>query len=437
MATGRMAFGANTSAMMFDAILHKAPTTAVRLNPQLPAELERIIDKSLEKDAALRYQTAADLLSDLKRLRRDSSSAKVGAASPRPASAAAKGNAWKLGAVAKGGTRDPEAYQLYLKGDYAWEKRTQDSLEKSKDFFNQATERDPNYAMAYLGLAEYYYVVTEYSPISNSEAMPRARAAAEKALQLDDTLAPAHAILGGVHENMFEWDESEKEFKRALDLNPDDANTHGWYAILLSQLGRSSEAIAEAKRATILEPMNLKHIDTLGVVYAHARQYGLAAEEHNKALEMDPNYAPSVNNLAGVYWSSHQYDRWLQQWRKGATLNGDKEDLAIAEEAARVYAKSGYTAAFRRTVELETDLARRRYVDRQASPTTMRCWAKRIRPSPCSRRLTQKNQTLWGTSRSNRQWITFAPIRVMRPCSRKWGYRSSCSSPKTFIRATS
>jgi eukaryotic-like serine/threonine-protein kinase len=522
MATGRMAFSANTSALMFDAILHKAPTSVVRLNPELPPELERIISKSLEKDPTLRYQNAADLLSDLKRLRRDSSSAKIEAAasSPKPVPAMKFQRWWAAVAVAvlvliggaiwfgltnrgastevssvavlpfanqaasadteylsdgitqsliddlsrlpkltvvprssvfrykgkepdpqqiakelkvdavvtgrvlqrgdelsvsaelidarsnrnlwgdqydrkladllavqhdisgaisarlrehlsggssqasvKGGTADPEAYQLYLKGIYYWEKRTSDSLEKSKDYFNQAIQRDPNYALAYAGLADYYYVVPEYAPVSNAEAMPKARAAAEKAVALDDTLAEAHAVLAGVLESDFQWEASEREFRRALELKPDDTRTMNWYALLLSQLARYDEAISQAKQAIVLEPLNLKYNDTLGIVHRSARQYSQAEEQFKKTLEMDPNYAAAVGNLALTHKELHQYELWLEEWKKAALLNGDQEELAIAEEAARLYPKSGYLGTVKRIIDLYRQRAKRQYVD--------------------------------------------------------------------------
>jgi serine/threonine protein kinase/Tfp pilus assembly protein PilF len=521
MATGRMAFSANTSALMFDAILHKDPTAPVRLNPELPAELERIIGKSLEKDATLRYQNAADLLSDLKRLRRDSSSAKVSVAASGPAAVAAKQVPWKLAAVAvvvlvlaaagwfgwksrgatnevssvavlpftnqsgspdteylsdgiteslindlsklpklavmsrssvfhykgpdvnpqavakdlkveavvtgralqrgdqlvisaelidarsnrnlwgerydrkmadlvavqqeisgaiaarlrerlsgeaakpaaKGGTRDPEAYQLYLKGQYYYEKRTRDSLEKANDYFNQAIQKDPGYAMAWAGLAADYYVLPDYAPVSNAEAMPKARAAAEKALALDNTLAEPHAVLAGIHNSLFEWDAAEQEFRRAIELNPSDANTLNWYAFFLSQEGRHSEAIAKEKRAIELEPLNLKYNDSLSAMYRNAGQYELAFDQARKTLEMDPSYVSAVRNLSEACAALHQYDLWLENWKKAATLMNDHDDLEIAEEAARVYAKSGYQAAIRRIIELQLQLAKRRYVD--------------------------------------------------------------------------
>ncbi len=523
MATGRMAFSANTSALMFDAILHKAPTAAVRLNPELPEELERIISKSLEKDPSLRYQNAADLLSDLKRLRRDSSSARVSVALPSsPETTSRKRSPWKIAAVAavavlvlagaswfglrshdatnqissiavlpftnqsgsgdteylsdgiteslindlsklpqlavmsrssvfhyKGrdaepravakdlkvdavitgrvlqhgdqlvvsaelidgrsnrnlwgdrydrkmadlvavqqeissaiaarlrerlsgdtakptltaGTRDPEAYQLYLKGEYYFEKRTADSLQKANEYFNQAIQKYPGYAMAWAGLAAEYYVLPDYAPVSNAEAMPKARAAAEKALALDDTLAEAHGVLAGVHNALFEWEAAEREFRRTLELSPNDANTRNWYAFLLSQQGRSSEAIAEAKRAIALEPLNLKYNDSLSAMYRSGRQYELAAEQARKTLEMDTNYASAVSNLSEAAAAQHQYALWLENWKKAATLANDPKELKVAEESAGVYAKSGYAAALRRIIDLKIQLAKQRYVD--------------------------------------------------------------------------
>ena len=157
--------------------------------------------------------------------------------------------------------------------------------------------------MAYVGLADLYYAWpdTGPAPIPNSEAAPKARAAAEKALALDDTLAEPHVVLGGAYGSFFEWDRAEREFRRALELNPNEANAHHWYAFLLKQMGRSDEAMAEVKRAAELEPLNLKFSDSVGVMYRRSGQYDKAIEHFKKVLEMDPNYASAVEDLAFTY----------------------------------------------------------------------------------------------------------------------------------------
>jgi tetratricopeptide (TPR) repeat protein len=217
--------------------------------------------------------------------------------------------------------------------------------------------------MPYVGLADLYYALPDNAPVPASEAMPKARAAAEKALAIDDTLAEPHAVLGGVYAISFEWDRAEREFKRALELNPDEANVHHWYAYLLLSLGRPAEALAQAKRAAELEPLNLKYSDSVAVMYRDAGQYDQAIEGFKKNLEMDPNYGPSVGNLADTYRMTQHYDLWLQNWGKAAALWKDNEDLAMAEEAARVYAKSGYQAAMKKILEMQLQLTKRRYVD--------------------------------------------------------------------------
>jgi serine/threonine-protein kinase len=214
-----------------------------------------------------------------------------------------------------------------------------------------------------VGLASYYYVVPEYSPISNAEAMPKAKAASEKALQLDSTSAEAHAVLAGVHASLLEWEAAEHEFKRALELNPNDANAFGWYAFLLVQEGRFSEAIDQANRAFQLEPLNVLRSVNVAFMYSNARRYDEALEHFNKALELDPGYSTARFNLAINYRAMGKYDLWLEEWKKGATLDSDREELAMAEEAARVYSKLGYPAAVTRMIEMRKQLGKRRYVD--------------------------------------------------------------------------
>jgi serine/threonine protein kinase/TolB-like protein/Tfp pilus assembly protein PilF len=265
--------------------------------------------------------------------------------------------------VAKGGTSDPEAYQLYLKGRYYWEKRTQESLEKAKDYFNQAIEKDPNYALPYVGLADYYYVLSDYAPVSAVELAPKERAAAQKALAIDDTLAEAHAVLAGADQDLWEWDAAEREFRRALELDPNNSNAHHWYGLYLARVGRREQALAQIKRALEVDPLNLTFNTSLASGYAGARQYDLALDQFKKTIDIDPNYASAHDNLANSYRAMDKYDLWLEEWKKAASLANDREELAIQQEASRVYAKSGYRATLSRIIELRKQLTQRRYVD--------------------------------------------------------------------------
>ena len=554
MATGTVPFRGDTSALIFQAILDRAPTPPVRLNPDLPPKFEDIVSKALEKDRNLRYQHASDMRTDLQRLKRDTDSSRsaiVAAERDAPVAAQApsrvtvptvadgsassqalvtgshiapavgnrrwivgsalglilvlvgiggflsrsRSNKQEISSVAvlpfvnasndpnteylsdgiteslinnlsqipnlavmsrssvvhykghdvdpqlvtrelkvegvvtgrivqrgdqlivsaelidgrtnhnlwgdqydrklsdvlaiqqeitraisdklrehlsgepkkqavRGGTNDPEAYQFYLKGRYYWEKRTPEALEKARNYFNQAIERDPNYALAYVGLADYYDVLPDYAPASFSETMTKARAAAQKALAIDDMLPEAHATLASSYTSSWDWAAAEREFRRALELNPNYANAHKLYSLYLAMLGRHEEALAEIKRAVELDPLNLKYNDNLGQEYAlGGRQYDLAVEQFKKVIEMDPSFASAHGNLAFIYRETDRHELWLDEWKKAAALSNDKEDKAIADEVAKVYGQSGFHAALVKSVELYKQLAKRRYVD--------------------------------------------------------------------------
>jgi len=261
------------------------------------------------------------------------------------------------------GTADPEAYQLYLKGRYHWEKRTPDDLAKSKAYFNEAIRRDPNYAQAYVGMASYYNVVSDYAPISLAATSPQARAAALKALSMDDSIAEAHAVLASTYENSWQWAAAEREFLRALKLNPNDGTTHEWYGYMLSRLGRHDEALDQYKRALESDPLNLNFNDNVANGYAAARSYQMAIDQYKKTIDLDPTFASAHDNLSHVYRDMGKYDLWFEEEKKSASFANDKELLAIMEEAAKVYAKSGYRTSVARMVELQKQLAERRYVD--------------------------------------------------------------------------
>jgi len=545
MATGKLPFRGDTTALVFQAILDRAPTPPIRLNPDLPLKLEDVINKALEKDRSLRYQHASDMRTDLQRLKRDTDSSRsaivtaesaapempsstlsaktsqthvVGRVSgPSPgnrfrllwiaitvaillASTAAyllrgrsgergissvavlpfvnaskdtdseylsdgiteslinnlsqlpnlsvmsrasvfhykarevdpqivgkelkvqavvtgrivqhgdrliisselidartNRNLWgeqydrsfsdvlavqqditsaisaklrerlsgesKKQLVSKGGTNDPEAYQLYLKGRFYWQKRTQESLEKSKEFFSQAIEKDPNYALAYVGLADYYYVLADYAPVPAAAQTPKARAAAQKALAIDDSLAEAHAVLGGTSQDLWEWDAAEREYQRAIELDPNNSTARHWYGQFLDGMGRFDDALAQYKHALGLDPLNLTLNTNVAGIYEDKGQYDQALDQFKKAFEIDPSFASAHSNLSRLYRNLGKYDLYLEEWRKAATLYKDPDQLSICEEVTRVYAKSGFRAAESRNLDLLKQLAQRRYVD--------------------------------------------------------------------------
>jgi len=519
-ATGRMAFGGSTSALVFDAILHKAPTSPVRLNPDLPAQLEQIINKALEKDPALRYQNAADMLTDLKRLRRDSTSGHTQVGEPARAAAPSrkgliavvmvatvalilagvffwirgqtgneissiavmpfvnsgndpnteylsdgiteslindlsqlpnlsvmarssvfhyKGREVEPATVAKdlkvqalvmgrviqrgdqlivnselidartqrnlwgdqydrkmsdlvavqrdissaitshlrerlagktnaptsrGGTNDPEAYQAYLKGRYYWEKRTRESLEKAKEYFKQAIDKDPAYALAYVGLADTQFVISDYAPVDINETTPKIRAYAEKALALVPDLAEAHTALAGAYWNDWKWDESEREFQKALKLNPNLADAHHWYGLLLAWLGEHpDEAIAQMKRAIELDPLNLRFNSNVAQAYWLARKDQLAIEQLQKTLELDPTFADAHDLLAIIYRSQGKYDLWISERKKTVALTKDQEEMKTVDASEIEYRNSGFRGAMLKIIAMKIDLRKRRYED--------------------------------------------------------------------------
>jgi len=265
--------------------------------------------------------------------------------------------------VAKGGTADPEAYQLYLKGRFYWDKRTPDSLEKARDFFNQAIEKDPNYALAYLGLADYYDVVTEYAPIPVSETLPKARAATQKALAIDDSLAEGHALLGDIFTLQWEWSDAERELKRALELNPNSAHAHKLYWLYLHTVGRHEDALTEIKTALRLDPLNLIYNADLGNEYENRRQYDIAIEQYKKVIEMDPSFAAVHQELGETYRIAGKYDLWLQEWATGVTLAHQPEYVAINKKVAEVYSRSGVPAAYHEWAAQEDELSKHQYED--------------------------------------------------------------------------
>ncbi len=556
MATGVSPFQGNSTALTFVAILHNAPVPPSRIRPDLPVELERIIFKALEKNSEMRYQTAADIRADLKRLRRDSDSSRssvvmpaesgtsqtsysgqrtaastgvsqpvsnpstqsssgstssaeyvvegikrnkrvvllslaavvllaIGAAywtlRPKPLDSLAilpftnmggdpgaeylsdgitesiinnlsqvpklsvrsfssvlhykgkdidpqeAGHALKVQAVLTGrlvhhgnelsidaelidvrdnrqiwgnqynpmvadmasvqeqisreiseklrlqlsgaemhrmmtarNTEDAEAYQMYLQGRYQWNKRSLDGLQQSLDYFQQAIQRDPRYALAYAGQADSYALLADSNVLPVREVLPKLKTAANKALELDDSLAEAHTSLAWAKFHDWDWAGAEKEFKRAIELNTNYTTAHSWYGEDLMVLGRSGEALAEFNRAYELNPLSNVTNLALGYRLYYARQYQPAIGQIQKTLAMDSNFVPAHDYLGRAYEQNGMMKEALAEFRKALDLSeGDTNELAALGQA---YAISHQAAEARKILDQLKERSQQTYV---------------------------------------------------------------------------
>jgi serine/threonine protein kinase/Tfp pilus assembly protein PilF len=471
MATGQQPFSGTTAAVIFDAILNRAPTAPVQLNPAVPPKLEEIINKALEKDCELRYQSAVELRADLMRLKRDTDSGQV-IAKPRPTSPRRRRRKSKQikvlavlpldnlsndptqeyfadgmtevlttglskigalrvisrtsamrykgtnkplpeiareldvdaiveGSVLHAGERvritaqlseaatdqhlwaesyerdlrdvlalqsevaqaiaqqiqvtvtpqekarlvnappvNSEAYQLYLKGRYHWDRRTEAELRKCLSYFHQAIDLDPNYALAYVGLADAFNVLGFFAYLHPKDAFPVAKTAAEKALEIDNGLAEAINSLAFVaHYYNWSWPEAERLFKRAIKLNENYATAHRWYASHLMAMGRWKKALHEAERAQKLDPLSSITNTVGGWVLYFARRYDEAIHSFQRTLEIDPNFAQAHLWLGRAYEQEGAFSEAIAEFQKAVTHSeGSTEAIAALGHA---YAVSG------------------------------------------------------------------------------------------------
>jgi TolB-like protein/DNA-binding winged helix-turn-helix (wHTH) protein/Tfp pilus assembly protein PilF len=254
----------------------------------------------------------------------------------------------------------PEAYEAYLKGRYYWNKRTGESMQKAEQYFEQAIDRDPSYAAAYSGLADCNSGLTWHGFKSPAEALPKAYAAARKALEINPESAEAHASLGLAMTHRWDWTGAEAEFRRALQLDPQYANAHHWYGDYLSIRGRHGEALAEAKHALELDPLNLMISTWLGLRYYMARDYSHAIDQNRNSVELDPNFAAAHLLLGDDYRGAGLHSEAVNELKKAASLSGDSP-LYTAQVAVALAVEGRSGDALRIAHELEA-ISTKRYV---------------------------------------------------------------------------
>ena len=510
MATGALPFRGESTGVIFKAILDGTPTSAVRLNPDLPVELERIVNKALEKDRNMRFQGAAEIRADLQRLKRDTESTRIVAAQTSPDKTLKRSKPWvvlaaciaaiglaavgtwylrsgktatqidslavlpftngggdastdylsdgiteslidnlahvpqlkvksrnsvfhykgkdvdaqKAGSdlgvsalvigrvmprgdnievsaeltdvrdstviwgqhysgksadiislqqqiagdlaeklrsklstsekqqVTKQGTHSPEAYELYLKGRYSWNKRTLSDIETAVSYFNQAIAKDPGYALAYSGLAD-AYAVLPYFGVTPSENFSKSNAAARRALELDATLAHPHAVLGQ-SEIYYDWDFAggEAEYKKAFELDPSDATAHQWYAGDLGRIGgREQEALAEANRAHQLDPLSPIISSVVGLTQLWTRQYDEAIAVCKKTASENPTFAVAHSCLAQAYWAKRMYPQVIEEWKTYGELLGARNESEFASALEQGFRSAGWKGALTKGIE--------------------------------------------------------------------------------------
>lgn len=508
MCTGILPFRGDTTGATFDSILNRPVVPLARINPDVPAKLEEIINKCLEKDRNLRYQNASDIRADLQRLKRDTESAKTATLNSAPekvqklsrpvkisiavtvfallvagavlfhyfsrtnhglavdsiavlpisgdnsnaddqiledgitdsvieslsqlsnlkvmsrssvrrykgkdvdpktvgqelsvkavltghlvrqgdnfdlsmelVNATDDSHIWgrqyrgqasqifalqqelarnlsdklmpKLSAdtrekLAKQGTQDPEAYRLYLKGQTYQDTLAPDDWKKSLDFFQKAIARDPSYARAYAAMAHTYSWLGFFRYMPPKEAMNQANKAASKAVQLDDSMAEAHAALGYVALFNWEWKKSEQELRRSLELNPNLPQAHLYYGQLLSVLGNQDEALAEHKTGLSLDPTSQIYNQMLCAMYWSAKLDDQSIQQCSQFLEMYPDVSMAHGTLSGIYELRKEQDKALHEYQIALKLEGKPE---VADAMGRAYTSGGYQGLLRKEVE--------------------------------------------------------------------------------------
>ena len=250
------------------------------------------------------------------------------------------------------------AAALYLQGRYYWNKRTPEDLRKALDYFTQSIVADPGYAKAYVGLADCYGLLREFAAMPDSEAWPRALAAARKAVELDDSLAEAHSTLGfDLFYGSLDLKGGEREFKRAVELNPSYAEAHHWYATALMSIGRFTEAAEEMERARELEPGSRSILSDQGLLFFYAGKTTEAIEQLRQVEAAEPRFRSAHAYLSFIYLNAKDCKNYLRESRKAAELANDKTELAIISQAEKGFSAGGWKGMLQSRLALQRKLA--------------------------------------------------------------------------------
>ena len=257
--------------------------------------------------------------------------------------------------MAKTPTVNPEAYELYLKGRFFWNKRTGDDLRKSIEYLKQAIAKDPSYALAYAALADSYGLLRFYGGASPAESVVPAEAAAKKALELDDSLAEAHASLGLIATEELDLNRAVKEQERAIQLNPNYATAHHWLGLGLATLRQSDRSIAELKRALELDPLSMIINADLSIIYLYAGRYDAAEAQARKTLEIDPRSFVAHYYLGAALQLTNRLKEAIPEFQKAVELNNDPYSIAMLAQA---YARNGQTDEARKLLAHLNEMAK-------------------------------------------------------------------------------
>ena len=219
-------------------------------------------------------------------------------------------------------TENAEAYQFYLRGRHFWNKRTAEGIRRAMVEFQQAIDRDPNFALGYVGLADCYWMLEEYAGVPARETLPKARAAADRALQINDALAEAHASSAVIYKRQWRWADAEQGYKRAISLNPNYASAHHWFAIYLYTKGQFDDAMREIKRAQELDPLSPVISANVAIVYILENDLGSAVEECRRIIELDLRHPAGRAQLGWAYYKQRRYEEAAAELEKAVELSG-------------------------------------------------------------------------------------------------------------------